>query len=243
MKNNPLTGSGYFFRGLGLINRPGIRRFVAAPLLITVTLFALVIYFGTEYFPVFVEGLIPDNWDWARWILWPLYALAVLLLVFFAFSLVVVLAASPFNGFLAEAVERELTGRQNDTPLTWQKLLRDLASALASEIRKLAYIVLWSIPFLLLLVVPLIGQVLWFLFGAWMLAIEFFDYPMGNHGMAFPDQRRWLRERRLLGLGFGATTALALMIPFVNFLAVPAAVAGATALWVERLDGPGKAPV
>ncbi|MCP4040723.1 MAG: sulfate transporter CysZ, partial [Gammaproteobacteria bacterium] len=35
---------------------------------------------------------------------------------------------------------------------------------------------------------------------------------------------------------FGAAVTLALMIPVVNFLVIPAAVTGATAMWVEQLS-------
>jgi CysZ protein len=35
---------------------------------------------------------------------------------------------------------------------------------------------------------------------------------------------------------FGAAVMVAIAIPLVNFLVIPAAVAGATILWVERLE-------
>jgi CysZ protein len=83
-----------------------------------------------------------------------------------------------------------------------------------------------------------VAPFLWLAFGAWMLALEYADYPMGNHGLRFPEQRRRLREQRLTSLGFGATALLLTMIPVVNFVAMPAAVAGATALWVQRFKRP-----
>ena len=55
--------------------------------------------------------MIPINWllsplpgwlDWLRYILWPLFAVAAVLVTFFTFSLVANLVASPFNGLLAE---------------------------------------------------------------------------------------------------------------------------------------------
>ncbi|MDT8372288.1 MAG: sulfate transporter CysZ, partial [Gammaproteobacteria bacterium] len=48
-------------------------------------------------------------------------------------------------------------------------------------------------------------------------------------------QRQILKQKRLLALGFGLATLGATMIPIVNFLVIPAAVAGATALYLERL--------
>jgi CysZ protein len=184
------------------------------------------------------------NWlDWLALVLWPLFFIAVLIIVFFTFSLVGNLIAAPFNGLLAEAVECHLTG--TTIPGGWKKMIADLGRTLASELRKLAYIVLWSIPALLLFLIPgvnIAAPVVWMLFGAWMLAISYVDYPMGNHGLGFPEQRRRLRERRYLALGFGGAVMCALAVPVVNFLVIPAAVAGATALWVERLGAPRPPP-
>ena len=75
-----------------------------------------------------------------------------------------------------------------------------------------------------------------------MLALEYLDYPMGNHGLLFPEQRRRARERRLLVLGFGAAISGLTMIPVINFLVMPLAVAGATALWVECFSSPTDDP-
>jgi len=58
---------------------------------------------------------------------------------------------------------------------------------------------------------------------------------MGNHGIPFRDQRRLLRKHGLLNLGFGTATLVATSIPIVNLFAMPAAVAGATALWLENM--------
>ncbi len=86
----------------------------------------------------------------------------------------------------------------------------------------------------MLLLVPAVGQLLWAGFSAWMLAISFADYPMANHGLSFPHQRRLLGEHRWLALGFGLAVMLAMTIPIVNFFVMPCAVAGATAMWVKE---------
>jgi CysZ protein len=57
---------------------------------------------------------------------------------------------------------------------------------------------------------------------------------MGNHGLRADEQKRRLGEKRMMSLGFGGAVTIATMIPVVNFLVMPAAVAGATAMWVER---------
>jgi CysZ protein len=94
------------------------------------------------------------------------------------------------------------------------------------------------IPLLLLSWIPglnLLAPALWLLFTSWTLALDYHDYPMGNHQLDFKQQRNRLRQHRGLALGFGGATMLATMIPIVNFLVIPAAVAGATVLYLENL--------
>jgi CysZ protein len=243
MHNNPISGAMYFFRGMRLIFAPGIRTYVIVPLLVNVVLFSAIIYFGAAQFGELLDWLLPDWLDWLTVVLLPLFVVTALILVFFTFSLVGNLVAAPFNGLLAEAVECHITGEPIPSG-GFKKMLAELGRTMVSELRKLAYIVLWSIPVLLLFVIPglnLAAPVIWILFGAWMLAISYVDYPMANHGLSFPEQRRQLGQRRFLALGFGGATMFALAIPLVNFLVIPAAVAGATVLWVERLEA-GAAP-
>jgi len=239
MSANPVSGAGYLLRGARLVLRPGLRRYVVIPLLINVAVFATLVVLGARRLGVLVDSLmtwLPDWLDWLAALLWPLFVLVALLVVFFGFSLLANLIAAPFNGLLAEAVEREITGEAGSGPGT--PLVAEVARTLASEVNKLGYFALRALPLLLLFAVPglnLAAPFLWFAFSAWMLALEFSDFPMGNHGIAFREQRRILAGRRLLGLSFGATVMLALMVPLVNFLVIPVAVAGATAMWVDRL--------
>ncbi len=239
-RNNPVSGAAYFLRGLGLITRKGVKRYVAAPLLINTVLFAGAIWWGWNELPAlrhWVDGHLPTWLQWLDWLLIPLFVLTAMLVMYFGFAVVGNVVAAPFNGLLAEAVERQLSGKQMDPGGGWSRILTDLIKSLYSELRKLLYFALRAIPVLILsLLVAPAAPILWFLFGAWMLAIEYADYPMGNHGMTFPRQRAVLRRKRLLGLGFGGMATLALMIPGRNFLVIPAGVAGATAMWVEQLS-------
>ena len=243
MRNNPISGALYFMRGVRLIFAPGIRAYVAVPLAVNILLFSALIYFGTGQFRELLDWMLPDWLDWLSFVLLPLFVIVALVIVFFTFSLVGNLIAAPFNGLLAEAVEAHLTGTA--IPGGWKKMIADLGRTIVSELRKLAYIVLWGIPVLVLFVIPgvnIAAPFIWILFGAWMLAISYVDYPMGNHSLTFPEQRRRLGEHRYLALGFGGAVMCALAIPVVNFLVIPAAVAGATCLWVERLRDSGSVP-
>ena len=244
-KNNPVSGMGYFFKGLSLITRKGVKRYVIIPLLVNILLFAVAIAVTGAQLPLLIEwvaGLLPDWLSWLSWLLLPLSILVVGLVAFFGFAVLGNLIAAPFNGLLAEAVEKRLTGQALDAPRGWRSLARDMSASILSELRKLTYFVIRAIPLLILLLIPginLIASVVWLLFSAWMLALEYSDFPMANHGLSFPRQREILRSRRFLSLGFGGALALVLVIPGLNFLLIPAGVAGATAMWVEQLS-PGE---
>jgi CysZ protein len=235
--NNPVNGAFYFLRGFALILRPGIRGYVVIPLLINIAVFAALIYFGAGELQSFLDSMLPPWLQWLNWLLLPLFLIAGLLIAFFTFNMVANLIAAPFNGLLAEAVERNLTGVAPAEGGV-KKILADIGRSFASELRKLVYIGVRAVPILLLMLVPgvnVAASVLWILFSAWMLAVAYADYPMGNHGMGFPEQRALLARRRWLSLGFGGSVMFGLAIPVLNFLVIPSAVAGATAMWVGQL--------
>jgi CysZ protein len=241
MAVTPVSGLSYLVKGLGLITRPGLRRFVAIPLLINILVFAGAIWGGVAWFEGFIawgQERVPSWLQWLEWLLWPIFVLTLLVLIFYTFGMVANLIASPFNALLAEKVELHLTGQPLDQGGGIAKAMRDLIPTLFDELRKVLYALLWAAPFLILFLIPgvnLAAPVLWFLYTAWMLAFQYVDYPMGNHGYKFTAIRARLRGRRLLGLGFGAATAAMTLVPVLNFVVMPAAVAGATALWVREL--------
>ncbi|MGQ9659367.1 MAG: sulfate transporter CysZ [Thermochromatium sp.] len=241
MLSHVITGAGYLLQGLRLIIRPGLKRFVVAPLLLNLLIFSVAIYAGINWFEGLMQTLessLPAWLGWLDWLIWPLFILLLLIVVFYTFGLLANLIAAPFNGLLAEKVERLLTDRPIAQEGDYARLLAELGATLQDELCKLVYALLWALPCLLLLFVPLVGPVFWFLYTAWMLAVEYSDYPMGNHGLRFAEIRRRLGERRALSLGFGAAVAGMSMVPGLNFLLMPAAVAGATAMWVREFHSP-----
>ncbi len=235
-----VRGFGYLFRGLALVRRPGLRRFVVVPLLVNVLLFGVGVGYLVHEFSLWMErltGWLPDWLDWLTWMLWPLFALTVLVVVFYTFSILANLIAAPFNSVLAARAESLLRGeapRGSDA-----SLLSEALRTIGSELRKLGYLLLWAIPLLILFIIPgvnLLAPLAWGLFGMWMLALEYADYPMGNHGLFFPQVRARVRQRRWLALGLGAGILLLSMIPLLNFLAMPVGVCAATALWVDHFS-------
>lgn len=67
-----------------------------------------------------------------------------------------------------------------------------------------------------------------------MLTVQYMDYPMDNNHISFLQLRQALQQKKLLSLSFGISTLLFIYIPIINLFVMPAAVAGATAMWVDE---------
>jgi CysZ protein len=235
-----LSGPDYLREGLKLILSPGLRLFVLLPLAINLLVFIGLIVVSLQQFNGWVEAFMPSlpNWlSFLQYLLWPLFVVLVLLMVFFTFNIVANIIAAPFNGFLAEKVEIVARGQDNFPAFSWSELFAMLPRTLNRELRKLGYFLPRSIALLILSFIPVLNIIaapLWLLFGIWMMAVQYIDYPADNNKVSWPDMLAWLREKRWQSLGFGGITYLALLIPFVNLLMMPAAVAGATLFWVRE---------
>jgi len=230
------SGASYVVAGLRLLAKPRVRMFVVIPLLINTALFSVALVWGMHYLDALMERWLPGWASWLEWLLWPVLGILALALIFFLFTVVANLIAAPFNGYLAQAVEEHLGGTVPDLEFQLRRLPADILTALGSELRKILFFGLCSLPFLMLFLVPVINLIApfaWFLFGAWALSHEYADYPMGNHNLHFVEQRKILAAKKPLIIGFGIGVMALTLIPIVNFLAVPAAVCGATVMWVR----------
>lgn len=227
-----MTGARHAFGGFKWLLRPKVRAHALLPLLINAAIFSGGFYVGAMQFQALMNALLPD-WEWLRWLLWPLFGVGALLILTYGFLVVASVVSSPFNGPLAAAVTRHLAGEADTSGRAPSVMV-----ALMDELKRLAYFIGRAFPILLLFIVPgvnLIAPVVWTLLTGWLLAMEFFAYPWGNRGIDFKEQRRLLGERRAMSLGFGLGVLLLAAIPVVNLVALPAAVAGAAELeWRRR---------
>ncbi|MBB1583649.1 sulfate transporter CysZ [Serratia sp. OS31] len=234
------SGFHYFAEGWRLISRPGIKRYVVLPLLVNVLLMGSAFWWLFSQLGDWIPSMmshVPTWLQWLSYVLWPLAVISVLLVFSYLFSTITNLIAAPFCGLLAEQLEGSLTGKPlPDTGIFG--IVKDLPRIMAREWRKLAYYLPRALVLLILYFIPGIGQtvapVLWFLFSAWMLAIQYCDYPFDNHKVSFADMRRALRQHKTDNLQFGAMVSLFTMIPILNLVILPVAVCGATAMWVDR---------
>ncbi|MDK9740057.1 sulfate transporter CysZ [Vibrio sp. D404a] len=239
----PRSGFGYFIFGAKIALSPSIRKFVLMPLIANVLLVGGALFYIFSNLNTWIDGWLeglPSFLTWLSYVLWPLLALTILATFSYFFSTLANFIAAPFNGLLSEKVEELLTGKKvNDDG--WMDVVKDTPRILAREWRKLVYTLPKAIGLFLLLLIPALGQTvapfLWFIFTAWMLAIQYADYPFDNHKISFDDMRHSLKQKQGKTYGFGALVSVFTTIPILNLIVVPVAVCGATAMWVEEHKG------
>ena len=241
MTGNLFTGMGYFLRGLAMTLEPGLRQFVLVPLAANIVLFSLMGWLLFELITDFYEAAmltIPEWLQFLSWIITPLLWLIGGLMTGYLSTFVVLMLTSPFHALLAEKVEEGIIGAPVPALDGFGAALLEVPRALFREIRKVLYYVPMVLGVLLLTIIPVFNAfapLAWFLLGAWMMSLQFVDYPMDNHRLPFRDVRDACTARRLSTMGFGGAVAFFTGIPLINLVVIPAAVIGATLLWCEEL--------
>ncbi|MDE0951363.1 MAG: sulfate transporter CysZ [Halioglobus sp.] len=239
MKGNVARGASYLTRGARMLNHPSLRLFVLIPLLVNILIFGSLITVGFSYISDAMDSMlsrIPSWLNFIRWILWPLIVITVSLATGFLFTTIALIIASPFNALLAEKAEELITGGPVDSLEGFGAAVLAIPKSILRELAKLVYYIPMALFAVLLSFIPGVGAIAWLVLAAWMMSIQFVDYPMDNHQLSFSDVKEAVRRRRLSSMGFGGLVALCASIPVINFIVVPAAVVGATLLWCEELN-------
>jgi len=232
-----------FVDGARIAKRADLLHFTFIPALISLVVIGTGTWLAFEQIGQWGTALSDRLPSWLGFldsILIPLLYLIGVVLGIWLFGLLAVVIASPFLGNLSSAVERKVYGSAPDELLPWW---RTITSTLARELRKLGYHLPRLLGVFLLTLIPLVNAVapvIWLLFGAWTMAVQFVDFPVENRQQSFRTTLAALRRRRAAALGFGLCTALVLAIPLLNFVLIPVAVSGGTLLWhyLEEAETP-----
>ena len=238
---NTLSGFGYFFRGMGLLTRPGLRRFVVIPLLANIAVFALMagaIYQALSGLYIEYSSNFIGDWEFLAWIVTPLIWLFGTLVSGYISIFIVLFLTSPFHGLLAERVEEYVTGESIVNEGSALQMVLAIPRGFLREIQKIVHYVPMALLVLIITLIPginVVAPLLWILLGAWMMSLQFVDYPMDNHRLSFGEVRAACSARRSTSITFGAVVAFVSGLPILNLILIPAAVAGATLLWCEEL--------
>lgn len=231
------------FRSVRILrNNPRLLPYIIIPFLINLTVFSSAVYFGLDFFGTVVAEQLPqgDAWYWAvlYWLVWTLAVLMTALLVFFTFTVVGNLIASPFNDLLSERTEQVLSKKINDELFSLGQFFSDAWRTLLLEAKKMSIFVVAMLLILPLNLLPGIGSgiytVLALSLTLFFLSFEYLGFVMVRKRKFFSEQKSFILARKFLMLGFSCGVMALLMIPFFQMLCIPLAVIGMTRLWCEE---------
>ena len=241
MSGNPLLGIQYVWRGFQNLRTPGLRRYVAFPLLLNILIMggaSVWVITHIDGWVVQIVDMLPGFLAFLYWLLMPLAVLVVVFGMAYFFSAVLMILAGPLNGLLAERVET----MQGHT-LPDESIPAMTMRTLGRELTKMMYYLPRYLGIFLPGWIPGIGQLLapplWFWFGGWMMAVQYTDLSFDNHTKPFADVRERMSQDLWTVMGFGTLVALLLTVPVINLFVMPAAVIGATLMRLERMPFDG----
>ena len=220
-----LEMASYLCRAWHLLKTPALRPFVLIPLLINTVLYTVALTLGYLYLDHWLTQLMPAGLFWLRWLIYPLSFMSFCVVGFFSFTLFANIIAAPFYAKLAA---KTLVLIQAPVLATHEPSMREIWQA---EYKRLSYTLTRAVPLLLLFTLPvinLLAPLVWFLFSAWCIALEYFAFPLENQGILFTQQKEMLQSTRWNALSFGSVVALGLSIPFLNIIVAPVAIVAAT---------------
>jgi CysZ protein len=230
--NNPLFALHCLWQGAKLLQHKDLRPFLLIPLLINLVLYTLMFVLGYYTISGLIAHFIPDWLSWLNWILWPLFFVSFMVVGFFSFTLLANLLATPFYSDLSAKTQEIISGvTVVASSKPWYKVFY-------AELGRVKYLLLRMLPLLILFAIPgvnLIAPLLWTVFAAWGMAMEFISYPLEARGLLFAEQKSFMQQNRIGMLSFGGVIGFGMTLPVVNLLIAQAAVIGAT-IYVHRLD-------
>ncbi len=233
-----MLGIQYLIDGFKLIFQPRLRRFAIIPIGINIILFIGLFYILKYYFGEFnhwVDHYLPHWLHWLTGLLWLVFFISFFLIILYTFVTITNLICAPFYSLLAEKVEFHLTGKMPQGQ-NFSATLRDAPRIIRRQLSLLGSYLIPACCLLILFFIPIIqtiAPVLWFVFNAWYITLQYVDYPSDNHKISLSQVKSTLKNNRVLSLTFGSSVLLTTMIPIINIFTGPAAVAGATKLWIE----------
>ena len=241
-----------FFRGLGLpfrgaklvyFQHPDLARYWAIPLVVTSAVLVASLWAVFHY----DDALVSMVWSepaaaaegWEGWLLafahgafGVLVDVLLLILALVVTLIVSSVVAAPFNARLAEVLDLRVTGTKPPA-FALGRVAMDLVRAAVIEV---GFAVVNAVLFIAGLALPVaspglfvIGMIAWALY----FGIAYVDAPLASRGLTLGQRLSFVGKQPMAMLGFGTGVGLFLLVPIVNLLFMPAAVAGGVLFCAE----------
>ena len=224
-----------------LTKKPGLLKYLAIPFAINLLVFFLSVYFGLDLFDHMLKAYAPSTDVWYGMILyylaWTVALLLTTVVVFFSFTVIGNLIASPFNELLSERCEGLRLGGLPEQRFSVGRFWQESKFALLFEIKKLAVFIICMLLLAAINLVPGFGSAIYAvlapLLTMFFLVVEYLSFVLMRKQLNFTEQRRYIFKHPILMTGFGCGVFCLLAIPFAQFFCIPLAVVGATLLWCD----------
>lgn len=169
------------------------------------------------------------------WLVW-LFSFAIAVITgIVSFTTLGSAAAAPWLDELAARTEG-LSGAQ--VQVSQDSWAAQIMTALAHSIRPLLGLLPYGIGALLVIWIPVIGQILataiWGYGAIRYLNYELMDTPASRRSWNFAQRKGELVEKRWYYIAFGGAAMGLMLVPLVNLLVVPAATVALSREWLER---------
>ena len=239
-------GFSYPLRAVKFFQRqPGLLKYLAIPFFINLLVFTATVYFGLDLFQGMLEAYAPSTDVWygilLYYLAWTVALLLTTVIVFFSFTVIGNLIASPFNEILSERTEDLVDGVKNGEPFSLRHFWKESRDAVIVEIKKMTIFIVCMVLLFGINFIPGIGSLIYAVlapaFTLFFLAVEYMAFVLMRKQLSFSEQRRYIFKRPILMLGYACGVFCMLAIPFVQFFCIPLAVVGATLLWCDFPQG------
>ena len=242
MISNLIDGLKAYLEAYRVISRLKLWRFFMIPMLISVVVFLSVVLVSISFSEV-IGLYISSFWSWdfgketintVSMILGGIILISIGLILF---KHLVMILSAPFMGPISKKIEDDFIGVtsqvQVSSPLTL--MFRSVKISSRNLFREL----LFSIPILLLGIIPFIGffsLIFLFLMQAYFAGFGNMDYTLERH-FSYQKSIQFVKANKGIAIGNGIVFMLFLLIPFVGIIfIIPFSVTSATIATVKIIN-------
>ncbi len=229
-----VAGAETFAAGLGTIRGDRVlKRLAAAPAIVNLAILVLLVAAVIEFRPVIADLVLPDATGVVAVLAFIGSLAAAAVSALLLHPILVSVASAPFNEALSARVERLVrSGWEGESEgFALSRAAIDVLRPIGQSLRVAGYRLAAAIVLVPLSLVPVAGPIAVFLVSAAFTAYDWVELPAARVRMSYREKRALLRRHRAASLGFGSAAQFLLLVPFVNVLALPVAVAGGTLLF------------
>ncbi|MGJ8732035.1 MAG: EI24 domain-containing protein [Cellulophaga sp.] len=242
MLKNILKGIKAYTGTFALISKLKLWKYFLVPILISVLTAAIVVLLAI-WLSGSIGGFIAQIWiwDWGKEVFTTvsnfLGATIIVVIGLLLYKHIVMALSAPFMSPVSEKIEAHLTGVPAHSH-TNTSFSEQLWRGIRINVRNLVKEILFTIPILLLGLIPVVGivsTILLFLMQAYYAGFGNMDYTLERH-LKYKESIVLVRKNRGLAIGNGIIFMLFLFVPLVGIILVlPLSVTAATVKTIEIL--------